>query len=82
MNKILVTIYVFAIETQYDILIPINIKVKDAIELLQDSIIDLSGNSYVKNPEAVLYDGEGKIINPENIVKFSGLKNGSKLLLV
>ena len=82
MNKLLISIYVLNIESQYDLMIPINLSVKEAIDLIQDAIVELSSNSYKKNMEAVLYDEDGKNINQENIVKFSGLKNGSKVLLV
>lgn len=82
MNKILITIYVLNIENQYDLMIPINMSVKEALDLIQDAIVELSSNAYKKNSEALLYDEDGKNINLENIVKFSGLKNGSKVLLV
>ena len=82
MNKILVTIYVIFLDNQYDVLIPINISVKDALELIQNSIVELSSKAYVVNPNALLYDESGKIINTHNIVKFSGLKNGSKVILM
>ena len=82
MNKLLISIYVLNIESQYDLMIPINLSVKEAVDLIQDAIVELSSNSYKKNIEAVLYDEDGKNINQENIVKFSGLKNGSKVLLV
>lgn len=82
MNKILITIYVLKIENQFDLMIPINLSVKEAIDLIQDAIVELSSNAYKKNANAILYDEEGKNINLENIVKFSGLKNGSKVLLV
>jgi hypothetical protein len=82
MNKILITIYVLKIEKQFDLMIPINLSVKEAIDLIQDAIVELSANSYKKNMDATIYDEDGKNINLENIVKFSGLKNGSKVLLV
>lgn len=82
MNKILITIYVLKIEKQFDLMIPINLSVKEAIDLIQDAIVELSANSYKKNMDAIIYDEDGKNINLENIVKFSGLKNGSKVLLV
>ncbi len=82
MNKILVTIIVLNIENQFDLMIPINLSVKEALDLIQDAIVELSSNAYKKNPEACLYDEDGKNINLDNIVRFSGLKNGSKVLLV
>ena len=82
MNKILITIYVLKIEKQFDLMIPINLSVKEAIDLIQDAIVELSANSYKKNMDAIIYDEDGKNIDLENIVKFSGLKNGSQVLLV
>ncbi len=82
MNKILVTVYVLCLETQYDLLVPINLTIKDSIDLIQQAICELTSDSYQKNPDALLYDEHGKIINYNNIVKFSGLKNGSKVMLI
>ena len=82
MNKILVTVYVLTLDNQYDLLIPININTIDAIDLIQNSIVDLVGEEYIVNKNAFLYDEKGCIINPNNIIKFSGLKNGSKVMLV
>lgn len=83
MNKILVTFYVPTIDEEYNLFIPINLKLSDALKLIQQAIFDLSGEYYVINSNAVLIDSlEGKIINSNNIVKFSGLRNGSKVMLI
>lgn len=84
MKKILVSIFVLCIGEQYDLFIPIDMKLLDAINLIQKSIYELSGEEYVirKDNEVLLYNDDGKIINSNNIVKFSGLKNGSRVLLV
>ena len=82
MNKILVSVYVLSLELQYDVLIPINITVDEATQLIQNGIVDLIGDSYAVDSDASLYNEEGKVINHKNIVKFSGLKNGSRVLLV
>jgi hypothetical protein len=82
MDKLLISIYVLYLEKSFDLLIPINISVKDAISLIQSSIKELSNNAYEVNVNAVLFDEVGRVINENNIVKFSGLKNGSKVMLV
>lgn len=83
MNKILVTFYVPTIDEEYNLFIPINLKLSEALELIQKAIFDLSGEYYVINQNAILIDSiEGKIINSNNIVKFSGLRNGSKVMLI
>ncbi len=83
MNKILITILVPSIDEQYDLFVPINMKITEAIDLIQSAIYELSGEYYHKNPSALLIDNiDGKIINPNNIVKYSGLRNGSRIMLV
>lgn len=83
MDKILVSIYVLAIDEEYDMFIPINEKVSNIVDLIQQTIKELSGGYYQINSKALLYNGiDGNIINSNNIVKFSGLKNGSRLLLI
>ncbi len=83
MDKILVSIYVLTIGEEYDMYIPINEKVSDVITLVQNTVKDMSGNFYQINANATLYSGiDGNIINSNNIVKFSGLTNGARLLLI
>ncbi len=83
MDKILVSIYVLAIDEEYDMFIPINEKVADIIGLIQNTVKEMSGDYYQINANALLYNGiDGNIINSNNIVKFSGLTNGARLLLI
>lgn len=82
MKKILVTIYVLSLQQEFDVFIPIAMNMKDAISLIQDSIVKLSKENYKKKESVILFNEDGKIINPNNKVKFSGLNNGSKVILV
>ena len=82
MKKILVTIYVLSLQQEFDVFIPITINMKDAISLIQDSIVKLSNENYQKKDNVMLFDEDGKIINLNNKTKFSGLNNGSKVILV
>ncbi len=83
MDKILITIYVLTIDESYDIKVPINALMQDVLDLVQDTIKDLSGGTYIPNPNARLYEkNSGLVINVHNIVKYSGLQNGSNLLLL
>lgn len=83
MDKILISVYALAIDEEYDMFIPINETVTTIIELIQNTIKELSGNYYQINPKALLYNSlDGNIINSNNIVKLSGLKNGARLLLI
>ena len=81
MNKILVTIFVVSLNEEFDLLLPIGLNMAEAIDVIQDSLGELSNGNYQKKEETQLYTSDGLIINKNNIVKFSGIKNGSKLLL-
>lgn len=82
MNKILVTVYVVSIDETYDILLPINLKMEDNLELIQNTITELSNNNYVKHENAILMNSDSKIINIKNSGKNSGLTNGCKVILI
>lgn len=82
MNKILVTIYVLALNQSFDLFLPSTMLMSEAIGLIQNTIKELSEDAYEINPTPILYNEfDGKLINLNNIVKLSGLKNGCKVLL-
>jgi len=83
MNKILIEVYVPTIEKKYDILLPINKKIKSVIILLSKAVKELNDGAYIIKTNSLLCDkAKGMIYNPEAIVKESGLKNGSEVLLI
>jgi hypothetical protein len=82
MDKILISIYVLRIDETYDIYVPINKNTKEALDIIQEEIVRLSNENYIINEKAMLYTEDGTIINTSNMVRFSGLTNGQKLLLV
>ena len=83
MDKILITVFVPFIDDNFDIKIPINLEMVLVMQLIQEAIVDLSNDTYVINPNAKIYDkNTGYLINQNNIVKFSGLKNGSAVMII
>ena len=82
MDKILVTFYVLSLEEEFDVFIPINVKLAEVLNTIQQTILEMSEGNYVINPNPLLYnDLDGKLININNIVKFSGLMNGSRVMI-
>ena len=82
MDKILVTFFVLSLEEEYDIFLPINVRLAELLNTIQQSIKDMSDGNYEINNSPLLYnDLDGKLINLNNIVKFSGLKNGSRVMI-
>ena len=83
MDKVLVSVFVPSVDDTYNIQIPINLEMKDVINFIQEAIADITGEAYKVDPNARLYDrNTGCLINTNNIVKFSGLKNGALLMLI
>lgn len=83
MNKILVLVYFPLLEQEYDIYIPINKKIGTIKKTIINSIYELSEGN-IKNPEKLkLYDKDSTMVYDNNImVKNSGIKNGTKLILM
>ena len=56
----------------------------NAINLIQKSIFEMSEGNYVikQDNQIMLFNEAGNIINSNNVVKYSGLKNGSKVLMI
>ncbi len=83
MNKILIQLYVPMIEQQYDIYIPINKTLYKVTIMLQKAIAELTNGGYIVQQNALIYNkNDGKIYNPNLVVKDSGIKNGEKLILL
>ena len=83
MDKILVNIFVPALDKDFDLELPINLEMKYVLDEIQKSLYELSDNSYVISDNVKLYDkNTGRLINLNNIVKYSGLTNGCSVLLI
>lgn len=83
LNKILVSVYVLSLNESFDFLVPINLTGKQFLTLLQEALISLSRGNYLIHEDAFLLNQiDGSLINQNNIIKFSGIKNGSNLLLI
>ena len=82
MNKILVTVYVLSLDESYDILVPINLKMIEVFDLIQNTIYELSSNNYIKHDDVRLLNKDGKDINSKNMVRLSGLTNGCRVVLI
>jgi len=82
-NKILIEIYVPLIEKKYEVFVPINKKIRRVIVLLNEAISELTDGIYIAPNNTFLYNKfTGDMLKPEVLVKDSGLKNGSKVILI
>ena len=83
MKKIYINLFIPTIDKNYDIELPINLEMKYVIEKIQNTINELTEGAYIVRNDIKLYDkNTGYLINMDNIVKYSGLKNGCSVMIV
>lgn len=84
MNKYLITIIVPSVELEYDIYIPNNKKIGTIKTLILESLIELSNNSFSKkiNEVRMIDRDTGNEFENNMYVKDSGIKNGSKIIII
>lgn len=83
MEKILAEISVPAIGKSYDVFLPENISVAQAIQMLNQVFESLNAEYFKDVSEMFLCDKEnGVIYNPEEQIWETRITNGSKLLLI
>lgn len=84
MNKYLITVIVPIVEFEYDIYIPNNKKIGTIKSLILESLSELSNNSFNKKIEEVrMIDRDtGNEFENNMYVKDSGIKNGSKIIII
>lgn len=82
-NKVLVKLYVPAIEKEYDIWIPINLKIHKITSLLVKSVNELSGGFYTPSVAPLLYDKKSALLYDVNCnVKENNILNGTEMILI
>ena len=84
MNKYLITVIVPIIELEYDTYIPNNKKIGTIKTLILAALGELSNNSFNKKIDEVrMIDRDSGIEFENNVyVKDSGIKNGSKIIII
>lgn len=82
-NKVLIQLIVPNIDEQYDLFLPVNIKIGEALKLIEKSLKDLNDGLYIIDGKKSLYDcSNGTIYNINDLIIHTNIRNGSKLMLV
>lgn len=84
MNKFLITAIIPTLELEFNVYIPNNQKVGTIKKYLLQTIKELTGNIFYKNElDTILLErNSGKELDSNMYVKDSGIKNGSKIIIV
>ena len=82
-NKILVELEIPTIEKKYDLFIPINKKVGTIKSLIENSLLELTDNSYELKEDTNLFSKDtGIVYDVNSTVRDTDLKNGSRIILL
>ncbi len=81
-NKVLVEIIVPVLDERYSLFLPINKRIGKIITLINKAITELSGNSYVLNNSASLYNRiTGVRYQANMLISETDIRNGAVLVL-
>ena len=82
MEKLIVEIYSPAANLVHDLFIPLNMQIGEITQLVSKMFAQLSGGTFLFTGRGVLSEKDsGFIFDPNQMVKHSRLRNGSKLVL-
>lgn len=82
-NKVLVEILVPTIEEKYDVYLPINKKVGNVINLINDAIVESSNGVFVPSNTVCLYNSvTGDKYEMDKLIYDTDIRNGSVLVLM
>ena len=83
MNKILIGLHVPAIDEQFDIFVPIDVPIKELIEIIASGVTEITNEKYVASKCEQLCTKEPVgILNPALTLQDYGIKNGTQLYLI
>ena len=70
------------LDKKYELMIPIDRRVHDLIRVLKNAIPDLTKGYYVENSPCMYNKSTGEMYDMNAIVKFTNIKNGTRLVLI
>lgn len=82
MDKIIVEIFVPALNITKDILIPTNIQMYKVIIAIEKILTELTNGRYLGNETILCYRDDGGIVDANHSAGELGLKNGSRLMII
>ena len=82
-NKVLVNLYIPFLEKKYEVFLPVNKKVGEIVYLISKTLTDITGGYYVYKGEERIYNRlNGNEYNFNEILKYTGIRNGTDLVFM
>ena len=83
MEKVLVEVYIPALEMTFDAFVPLQSQMSEVLELVKKAAAEMSDGRFVANRNtAICHREDGTIININLSVFELEIRNGSKLMLI
>ena len=83
MEKALVEVYVPAIDSSFDIFIPLQSPMYEVADLIKKAVVEMSNKRFIADEStAICHREDGTILNINLSVYELGIQNGSKLMLI
>ena len=83
MDKILIEVFVPAVEQTFDVLIPLSLKLFEIAGLLSGAVVELSNGYFNASMDPLICDREsGEVLDVNLSAQELGLQTGSVLMLI
>ena len=80
--RVYVTLEVPILDTSYELLVPIDRRIHDLIELLRENIKELKENYYQNKIPNIFNKSNGTLYDMNLLIKDSDIKTGTRLILI
>ena len=80
--RVYVTLEVPILDTSYELLVPIDRRIHDLIELLRENIKELKANYYKDKIPNIFNKSNGTLYDMNLLIKDSDIKTGTRLILI
>lgn len=82
-NKVLITLSVPYLESNYDIFIPVNKRVHTVIDLLKKSLFELSEGDFDMNKDYQLYNyNNGTKYDINLLIRDTDIRNNTRIIII
>ena len=80
--RVYITLEVPILDTSYELLVPIDRRIHDLIEILRENIKELKENYYQTKIPNIFNKSNGELYDMNLIIKDSDIKTGTRLILM
>lgn len=80
--RVYITLDVPILDKKYELLVPIDRRIHDLIDLLKDNIPELKENYYRNKTPNLFNKSSGELYEMNQIIKDSDIKTGTRLILI